>query len=158
MRLLQDDSVIWDRIYEEYSFCPKYTNDSYRWLNPSVQFETFFLPEICWNEEQERLVNSFFRELDLNGVYALDWQHDCFNFDPQEEVPLGFEYSDEQRQCNVYFPSYYPNGDYHFFIDNEWKYGLMGHPWLLEIVVTGEELIQLFKDDSRTLGIKIKQI
>ena len=45
---------------------------------------------------------------------------------------------------NVYFPSYYPNGDYHFFIDKDWSFGMFGHPWKQEIVVWGKELIEMF--------------
>jgi len=33
--------------------------------------------------------------------------------------------------------------------------GLFGHPWLGEIVVIGKELIQLFDDNSQTLGITV---
>jgi hypothetical protein len=57
----------------------------------------------------------------------------------------------------VYFPSYYPNGDYYFFGDAEWKYGLFGHPWLNEIIVSGEELIRLFEENSQALGITAKK-
>ena len=77
--------------------------------------------------------------------------------DPAEEIPLYYSYQDDQRQCMVYFPSYYPNGDYYFFGDAEWKYGLFGHPWLNEIIVSGEELIRLFEENSQALGITAKK-
>ena len=157
MRVLSDNTKFWDRLYDEYGFRPQYTKESYKWINPPAPFKVFALPENCWNEEQEKLVNSFFIKLDLNELYALDWQHDCFSYDPKEEIHLGYEYRDEDRQCNVYFPDYYPNGDYYFFVDPDLKFGLYGHPWLQEIVVVGEELIKLFEDNAQSLGIMLKE-
>lgn len=152
MRLLQDSSV-WDILFKEYCFCPKYIKDSYRWLTPPVPFETFILPENCWNEEQERLVNSFFEELNITELYALDWQHDSFSFDPGDYGKLVREYYDVDRNCNVYFPSFYPNGDYHFFVDSDWKYAMFGHPWIGEIVVCGQELIDCFEANRKELAL-----
>ena len=158
MRVLSESDCrqIWRIMYEQYCFRPQFTEKSYSWINPPLPFKVFILPDHCWNAEQEKLVNSFFVSLSLNELYALDWEHDCFIYDPREEIPLYYEYPDELRQCTVYFPSYYSNGDYYFFSDIDWKYGLFGHPWLGEIVVTGKELIQLFDDNSQTLGITVK--
>ena len=154
MRVLPDTNEIWDRIYDKYGFQPLCTEESYTWLQPPVPFMVFALPEQCWNEEQEHLVNSFFIKLNTGNLYALDWQHDCFTYDPREEIPLNYQYRDEERDCNVYFPSYYPNGDYYFFGDMNGKNWLFGHPWLREIIVTGEDLIRLFEENARFLGIK----
>ena len=70
-----------------------------------------------------------------------------------------FEYEeyDSDRKCQVYFPTYYPNGDYHFFVDKEWKYGLFGHPWKHEIVVMGEKLIEMFEKEKVRLEFKINK-
>ena len=94
-----------------------------------------------------------FEELTDDEMYALDWQHDCFTFLPKEHIPFEYEEYDSDRKCQVYFPTYYPNGDYHFFVDKEWKYGLFGHPWEHEIVVMGEMLIEMFEKEKVSLGI-----
>lgn len=86
-------------------------------------------------------------------MYALDWQHDCFVFSPNEDIPLYYWYHDTGRDCNVYFPSYYPNGDFYFFISLDWKIGLFGHPWNKEIYVMGEELINEFDRIKEKLDI-----
>ena len=153
MQLLSDENKLWDLMYGKYGFNPQTTKVPYNWIQPPSPFVTFILPEACWNEEQEKLVNSFFVNLNQDEVYALDWQHDCFTYDPKEEIPLHYSYRDDERQCSVYFPSYYPDGDYYFFFDPELKYGLFGHPWLGEIVVTGEGLIKQFENNSGFLGI-----
>ena len=87
-------------------------------------------------------------------MFALDWQHDSFHFYPKEHIRAGFQYHDYIRDCDVYFPSYWPDGDYHFFVDKDWKYGLVGHPWKREIKVMGHELVDLFKSQAFELGIK----
>lgn len=94
-----------------------------------------------------------FEELTDDEMYALDWQHDCFIFSPKEHIPFGYEEYDLDRNCQVYFPTYYPNGDYHVFVDKEWKYGLFGHPWKHEIVVMGEKLMEMFEKEKVSLGI-----
>jgi hypothetical protein len=53
----------------------------------------------------------------------------------------------------VYFPTYYPNGDYYFFFDKEWKYGLFGHPWRNQIIVIGKELIDMFEKNKNILNV-----
>ena len=40
----------------------------------------------------------------------------------------------------MYFPSYYPNGDFYFFIAADWSFGLLGHPWRRELYLWGDEL------------------
>ena len=44
-------------------------------------------------------------------------------------LSLDDAYYDRVRDCTVYFPEYYPDGDYHFFVSKEWSFGLYGHPW-----------------------------
>ena len=87
-------------------------------------------------------------------MYALDWQHDCFLFDPNERIPTGYEYHDDARNCNVYFPDYYPDGDYHFFVSKDLAFGLYGHPWRKELIVVGEELIIAIEKHLAELGLK----
>ena len=41
-----------------------------------------------------------------------------------QEIPLDYFFYDKDRNCYVYFPSYYPNGDYHFFITNPIYYAM----------------------------------
>lgn len=47
--------------------------------------------------------------------------------------------------CQVYFPTYYPNGDYHLFFDKEWRN---------EVVIIGSELIKGFENKKFDLGIQ----
>ena len=106
-----------------------------------------------WSDKQEKLVNSIFQSVDTTEMYALDWQHDCFVFDPRESIPLDHWYYDKAGDCNVYFPSYYPNGDFYFFVSKDWNMGLFGHPWKNEIYVMGEKLIKIFDSMKKELDL-----
>ena len=54
----------------------------------------------------------------------------------------------------AYFPSYIPDGDYSFFISEDFSFGYLGHPWRNEIWIFGEELIKETEKIYKTLGWK----
>ena len=66
---------------------------------------------------------------------------------------LSFNDTIVNRKCTVYFPTYYPNGDYHLFFDSDWKYGIFGNPWKKEIIVMGKNLIEKFESNKTNLNI-----
>lgn len=144
---------IWDLLCDEFKFKPSINNDGKEWISIPYENRVFQLNSI-WTEEQESMINSFFEALVAGEMFALDWQHDCFSFSPKEHIPYEFEYYDDERNCNVVFPTYYPNGDYYMFFDKEWKYGLLGHPWRKEIIVIGKELISKFEDNKKVLDLR----
>lgn len=37
-----------------------------------------------------------------------------------------------------YFPTYCPNGDYYFFIDVNFHFGYLGHPWQQKVWIYGK--------------------
>ena len=154
--LLEEDMYksVWDTIYNKFEFVPQYTTSPYLWINlpkPSVIYQLDLLND---GDDWNNAINSLFIQLGCQELYALDWHHDCFVFSPKDYGNLVKEYHDEVRQCNVYFPDYYPNGDYHFFVDPNWKYGLFGHPWLQQIAVLGEDLIEHININARILGLR----
>lgn len=148
----ETENKLWNRIDQEYQFSPAFEKTPYPWIQIPAPCWSFSLKTV-WDDEQEALVNSFFEQLGVSELNVLDWQHDCFSFCPNAFGTLVKEYHDDERNCNVYFPSYYPNGDYYFFVDQDGKYALFGHPWLHEIVVYGQELIDLFEENKRALEL-----
>lgn len=144
-RITNDDeyNTIWDRLFSEFCFKPLY--DDWRdhpWIKVPQPSKAYKIASSYWDEKTEMMVNSLFEKVSDRAVYALNYQHDCFEYNPSEHIP--FQYSYEEGGFNIYFPTYYPNGDYHFFIDKDWTYGMFGHPWKQEIVVWGKELIEQF--------------
>lgn len=148
----ETENKLWNKIDREYQFSPAFEKTPYPWIQIPAPCRSFSLKSV-WDDEQEALVNSFFVQLGVSELNVLDWQHDCFSFRPNAFGKLVKEYHDDERNCNVYFPSYYPNGDYYFFVDKGGKYALFGHPWLHEIVVYGQELIDLFEENKRALEL-----
>lgn len=155
MQIIKDKDEyqkIWDILFSDWAFAPS-VDSGKTWLRPKGLFRTYHLLE-KWDETQEALVNRILREVVAEELYALDWQHDCFTFDPNENIPAGYSYFDKERNCSVFFPEYYPDGDYHFFASKDWKYGLYGHPWRKELIVVGEELILAIEKNRKALGLE----
>lgn len=145
------ESIFWNKLYHEYKFKPGIDKQN-EWIKIPDESKTYHR-NIPWTDEQEAIINYFLEEL-VDEMYAFDWQHDCFIFSPKEHIPCEYEYFDLERKCQVYFPTYYPNGDYHLFFDIEWKYGIFGNPWRNEIVVMGKELIKKFDNRKNDLDIE----
>jgi len=110
---------------------------------------------------------------DLNGVmrgifvqcmgddgfmYVLDYQHTCFRYNPRLEdhhtYPVFIEDTrfGEVGGYNVYFPKFYPNGDYYFFLAADFRWGYLTHPWLQRAWVFGRRLRQLFREHADDFG------
>lgn len=156
MRLLTDREYqdIWDKIDKYFSFNPSMQANPFSFWQTNKVFSL----ESYWNENQEAIINTIFCSLSNSEIYALDWQHDCFLFSPHEKVPTCLSWYDELRNCNVYFPEYYPNGDYHFFIAQDFSYGMMGHPWRKELWVFGQKLIEELQREQKSLYLLEKSM
>ena len=89
-------------------------------------------------------------------LYALDWQHSAFLYDPRnEEEQRSERRTDENGQeWTAVFPFYYPDGDYYFFLDEGFRFGYLGHPWRKEIWVFGEKLLPEIAKIAPDLGWK----
>lgn len=144
---------LWDRMLGEYHFSPPWDKSPFSFPHP---YKLYRLGKYTWTQEQETRINSIFETLvPQDGyLYALDWNHDCFTYNPRERIPLYYHYYDEKRDCNVYFPSYYPDGDFYFFIASDWSFGMLGHPWRKELYLWGDELIAHFEQLARYLNLE----
>ncbi len=57
-------------------------------------------------------------------------------------------------EYSAYFPSFYPDGDYYFFIEENFEFGYLGHPWRQEIWIFGRDLIKEIEQVYLELGWK----
>lgn len=144
---------LWRKIITEYHFDSRAVRDHSEWLNLSFDFDKYILPVKCWDDDQERRVNQIFKLITDGMMYAMDWQHDSFEYSPSEDIALGYTFFDEDSKLYRYFPSYYPNGDYHFFVDVDWRFGLLGNPFNNELIIFGKDLMRNFKMNSDYLQI-----
>lgn len=132
-------------------------------FNPSIDINVapfeFNIDYVCyklnsvWTDNQEKIVNDILKKISNEDIYALDWHHDCFEYNPNENIKAKYHYHDTDRDVEVYFPTYYPNGDYYFFISKNWEYGMLGHPWRKELYIFGKELMDEFSKAENELNI-----
>ena len=154
MKIILDEKLynnIWDKINKEFNFTPS-IDINVEPFKFKINYKVYKLQSV-WNEEQEKIVNNILKEMSNEDIYALSYQHDCFEFNPSEEIGLEYNYYDDIRNCVVYFPSCYPNGEYNFFISKDFSYGFLGHPWRKEIYIFGDILINKFKNQKENLNI-----
>lgn len=80
-----------------------------------------------------------FKENTVSNEYimALDWQHECYWVNPH----LKFE----RNEFDEWSIPIFPNGDYYFFIQKDFKWGYLGHPWEKSITIFGKGLIESFE-------------
>lgn len=156
---------VWDKVYEKLKFKP---SCSYRGHSMTCNlpfqiegnFAVYGIEKMSDNQIDlmediiSKVLVSVTKE---NGrIYALDWQHSTFLFNPRnmgEQKSLWKEDNRYQdRGDNAYFPSFYPDGDYYFFIDEFFEFGYLGHPWRQEIWVFGDSLIGKTEEVYEILG------
>ena len=180
----EQDKLIWDRIYSELKFKPNGRDRGHSFDVP-LPFE-IEKPHIVYAidemtvpriDEMNVRLRDCFAEVVRDGerLYALDWQHSSFVFDPTIEPagdppwlgdgnmegypqpPVCRFIPDERYQndgYNAYYPTFYPDGDYYFFVEEALEYGLLGHPWRQEMWVFGSRLIPVIDKIAGELGWK----
>ncbi len=88
-------------------------------------------------------------------LYALDWHHSAFLCDPRNEEELkSVRLEDEAGEYWAAFPLCYPDGDYSFFLDEDFRFGCLGHPWRKELWAFGEKLLPELERVAPDLGWK----
>ena len=84
-------------------------------------------------------------------MYALDWQHDCYSFDPF--LPF------ERDGCfEEWLIPAFPNGDHLFFLTKDFKNGIFGDGIHHSISFFGKEMVEQCKDLSDIFYEKDKPV
>ncbi|QZT40841.1 DUF2716 domain-containing protein [Bacillus amyloliquefaciens] len=76
-------------------------------------------------------------------MYALDWQHECYLFNPH--VPI------DKDEFGEWLVPVIPNGDYGCFIHQEFQWGLLGDPRQQTITIFGSPLIRAIERNAPVL-------
>lgn len=160
---------IWDKVYKQLHFKPScgYRGHS---LTVELPFEIEF-PHVVYAIEQmndieleimgECIRNCMVQCSESSKWYALDWQHSAFKFDPRNKEEMRSTTVENEGiiggEYTAFFPDFYPDGDYYFFIDEAFSNGYLGHPWRQEVWIFGEKLIEEIGKIADKLGWKIIQ-
>lgn len=161
----EEYNLIWKKVYDKLQFRPSsaYRGHSLTYalpFSPITYFAVYTIDKMTDEQidaMQEQII-SVFAKAGAKGrrMYALDWNHSAFLFDlenPDDRKSVRVEDgSFPGGGYDAYFPSFYPDGDYCFFIDEFFEYGYLGYPWRREIWVFGDEMIKGFDDIYEKLG------
>jgi hypothetical protein len=155
-----EENTVWDLFYEQFHFKPSVKAQDWPGIKeptPSVTYDiSHVFPELAAATAKESDLNmevlTLFRQSVLPGerLYALDWQHPCYWFNPYGQ----FEFSEVYEGMIPVFP----DGDYSIFLADDFRFGTFGHPWEQTICVFGETLLKLIeRDRPRMLGRVIRR-
>lgn len=138
-----DRSAAWDVIYGRFAFRPDVKR--FPGFAEPPDSVTFSLAKLYGDEEHywrvrracEEAALKCFRELiPASGwLNVLDWQHNCYRLRPHLPIEV-----DELGDWTVPF---LPDGDYYLYLDPQWRFGTLGHPWEETLCVFGDELLRL---------------
>lgn len=181
MLLSENESTeVWERVYRQLQFTPSVDISviPFELPEPWAVYDISdafggdddpFLPEE-WNSMTEQftdVINRILLSCMVPGerLYALDWHHSGFLFDPQNREEQQDLFVEDERYWGggyyAYFPSYIPDGDYHFFLSQDFRFGYLGHPWRQEIWLFGEKLVDAFqaavKQEPILTGFRLKR-
>ncbi|MDR0916311.1 MAG: DUF2716 domain-containing protein [Oscillospiraceae bacterium] len=166
----EEEKAVWDSVEKVTGFVPRTTGREYKAFAfdvplPEGEVKAADIYDISTSRiyTNNAEINDMIREMlkvcvgDEPYMYALDWNHSSFRYNPRItekiEYPVWIDgKSGSGDGYNVYFPTFYPNGDYYFFIARDFSWGYLGHPWLKRIYVYGQKLRGLIRKYSYILG------
>lgn len=144
--LLDDErySEVWERVYSELGFKPSSAHRNHS-MDGELPFYTDRHPLKVYDIEymsdnQIENLSEIIRECLKDAteedalIYALDWHHSAWLYNPRN-------LNEQKSTEGHYFPSFYPDGDYYFFIDENFRFGYLSHPWRNEVWIFGEPLL-----------------
>lgn len=161
--ILRDDhyNAIWDKVYNILQFRPSVDTNIIP-FTIAEKYVVFDISETKDTFDKQSITNAFIGCLTPGEkMYALNWEHSAFLFDPRDPEQMKSVYVEDERYLDggyyALFPSYFPDGDYYFFIHENFRFGYLSHPWRDEVWIFGECLIEKFDTLYREFGWKKKE-
>lgn len=137
---------VWNKIDDDLKFKPSISRFRFRPFKVPSPFITYDISDYYGEindlevyddlEEKTLLV---FQDITTEDewIYALDWQHQCYWINPYLEF--------EKNEFDEWKIPIFPNGDYYFYINKNFEWGILGHPWKQTITIFGKDLINSFE-------------
>ena len=159
----EESKQIWDRINAELRFQPSVRVDQL----PFQLSEPYLVLDLTYatQEQVEKLLAEVPGALaaclgEDDWIYALDWHHSYFRYDPRLPITEHSHWVEDESYMgggyDAWFPDFYPDGDYYFFVQRDLKWGWLGHPWRREIWLFGAPLIGALSPKLEELGFPVK--
>jgi hypothetical protein len=148
----EEYQIAWDRFYALFHFKPDVKNfPAVESGKPSLTFTIRdFLSPGYVPDELEKFAIQLFRGITKPGerLYALDWQHPCYDFDPRKEM--------DRDEFDEWIVPVVPNGDYYIFLTKDFTNIWFGHPWEETITLIGNDIVNK-AEEINPIFLKIKQ-
>lgn len=137
------DSV-WDRFYAQFEFNPSVKSEDWPGIEEPVPSVTYSIADVYESDgDRHRMLTEnlnkwalqIFRELLTKDewLYALEWQSTGYHFFPHRRF--------ERNQYGEWPIPVVPNGDYYNFLECNFEWGIIGHPWEQTMCLFGERLL-----------------
>lgn len=151
---------VWDRFYRKFNFNPSTYKEDWPSFRIEAPFITYDISHIYNNPEFEKLHNDLEEKVIMalracaqpsEYLYALDWQHPCYWFNPWLDIS---ERCHKHPSLGWVIPIL-PNGDYYIFLQKDFNWGILGHPWEESMCIFGSDLISSIEKNKPLLFSKI---
>jgi hypothetical protein len=132
--------LIWDFIYDVLLFTPNKDNNALiklpypnRYYDISKFYNEGFSDEY-YDDLHVKTLKIFSRE---KVIYALNWQHDCYSFNPNKPFEL--------NEFNEWLIPVFPNGDYLFFLTENLDNGIFADGINKSVSIYGKYFLDAFE-------------
>ncbi|MBO5395130.1 MAG: DUF2716 domain-containing protein [Clostridia bacterium] len=91
---MQEYDVLWNQIIKSFSFKPDSSlilqgKSNRIFTIKELPFKVYKIDDCCCGDEKwQQNINAILKKIIDADMYALDWQHDAFVFNPNENVTL----------------------------------------------------------------------
>ena len=160
----EEHEKVWDNVYAHLHFRPTIDTTVIPFVisEPHVVYDISKTNEVLLEPFHDLITNALIRCTPPGQqLYALEWHHCSFLFDPRDPQQMQSQYIKDSRHFgggyHAFFPEYYPDGDYYFFLDTQFRFGYLGHPWRKEVWIFGNCLISEFDKIYKQLGWTVKE-
>ncbi len=132
---------VWDFVFNNLDFKP-HEKKVINLTTPNICFDISSFYNDGFREELYDNLNEsalqWFKNV-YSGIkmYALNWQHDCYSFNPN--FPF------EKDEFEEWLIPVFPNGDYLFFLTSDFNNGIFADGINLKFSLWGEDLIKAFE-------------
>ncbi len=147
-----EEDEIWNKFRKEFEFRPSVHEIDFPGIKEPIPSVTYDVSYVFSSVDREALVTDLqkkllkaFQRVTKQGelVYAMDWQHQCYKFDPKAKI------------CQDWEIPALPDGDYYIFLTKDLMYGQFGHPWEESICVFGKEFLNVLSADLPRMFTKV---
>lgn len=144
---------VWNFVYDTFKFNPNKKEKSLiNFDNQDVTYDISMYYDKGFDEDvytnfHLMMSNFFIKTSNGETMYALDWRHNCFEFNPL--LPF------EKDEFGEWLIPAFPNGDYLFFLLKDLKSGVFADGINLKVSFFGEKILKTLDNFNPILSSAI---